>query len=48
LIADGALPAMAQPFGLDRFDSAAAPPPPFPPPHAWEGREKAYQTGMST
>jgi len=39
LIADGALPAVAQPFGLDRFDGATArsQPPPFPPPHAGKG-----------
>jgi hypothetical protein len=36
LIADGALPAVAQPFGLDRFDGAAA------------RRQAEYETGMST
>jgi len=46
LIADGALPAVAQPFGLDRFEGAA--PPRFPPPRAGEGSEGAYETGMST
>jgi glycine oxidase len=46
LIADGVLPAVAQPFGLDRFDGAA--PPPYPPPQAGEGRVAAYETGMST
>jgi glycine oxidase len=35
LIADGALPAVAQPFRLDRFDDAAA------------HREAEYETGMS-
>ncbi len=36
LIADGALPAVAQPFGLDRFDEATA------------RRQAEYETGMST
>jgi glycine oxidase len=57
LIADGALPAVAQPFGLDRFDAAAArrqalPPPsspplplPNPPPQAGEGRMGARGEG---
>ena len=36
LIADGGLPAVARPFGLDRFDGAAA------------RRQVEYQSGMST
>jgi len=36
LIADGALPAVARPFGLDRFDGTAA------------RRQAAYENGMST
>src|SRR5262249_41614993 len=36
VIADGGLPAVARPFGLDRFDGAAA------------RRQVEYQSGMST
>jgi glycine oxidase len=51
LITDGALPAVAQPFGLDRFEGAAArrQPTPFTVPLAGEGTEGAeYETGIST
>ncbi len=41
LIADGALPAVAQPFGLDRFDGAAAR-------RQMENMKAEYETGTST
>jgi glycine oxidase len=51
LIADGALPAVAQPFRLDRFDDAAVrrypPPLPVPSPQAGEGRVGAARRPRS-